>query len=91
MRTITKQQNALIPSYALPYLINADASGLTEQDKTIIDRWVKKYVALSRTEGTDIIISVIGEYEHFSKYPEFGLPGCCVECDILIVAPDEKK
>ena len=49
MRTITKQQNALIPSYALPYLINADASGLTEQDKTIIDRWVKKYVALSRS------------------------------------------
>jgi hypothetical protein len=88
MRTVTKQLNVLMPSYALPYLINGDASGLAEVDKEIIDRWVKKYVALSRTDGTDIIISVVGEYEHFSKYPEFGLPCSITECDILIVTPD---
>jgi hypothetical protein len=85
MKTVTRQQNARIPAYALPYLINGDASGLSEQDKCIIDKWLNGWVTRAEKLGGGLVISPTGEEEHFSHYPEFGLPCGYIECDIIVL------
>lgn len=63
-----------IPDYALSYLVYGDSSGITEEDKAIIDEWV-------RDEGYEII-SPSDEPAYFVPYPPFGLPCDCVECNL---------
>lgn len=86
MKTVTRQQNARIPSYALPYLINGDASGLCEEDKNIIDKWLDAWVIRAEKLGGGLVISPTGQEEEFSHYPEFGLPCGYIECDILVLS-----
>jgi hypothetical protein len=89
MKTYTRQQNALIPSYALSYLVNGDASGLTDEDKNIIDKWLTGWLwRVDEVDNGSLIISPTGEDAHFAHYPEFGLPCDCVECDIIVLAPE---
>jgi hypothetical protein len=85
MKVHTRQQNAKIPSYALPYLINNDSSGLSQDDIGIIDRWLDDWLEASRGVEGYIVISPTGESEHFTRFPEFGLPCMYIECDISIL------
>lgn len=65
-----------IPTWALGYIINGDASALTEEELKMVDRWLKQsgYEIISPTDCN----------ESFSKYPAFGLPCTVVECECLI-------
>lgn len=62
-----------IPEWAAVYFENADASGLTEEDKKLAD----DYVAKIESEGYDLAYD--GENLGFCPNPEFGLADDCVK------------
>jgi len=69
-----------IPTWSLCYLINGDATGLTEDDVNMIDQWVSDWQVqivspLRNEEGN--------AQPYFSHYPLFGLPAEVEDCDIL--------
>ena len=89
MYTHQFQQNARIPSYALSYLINGDASGLPVEDKLRIDKWYQLWQDVAdRVNGT-VVIAPVDDREFYTKYPEFGLPCQCTECDILVLSDNK--
>ena len=69
-----------IPTWSLCYLVNGDASGLTDEELQTIDRWYKDM-------GVQVVSPVMddecGTQHYFSHYPTFGLPAEVVDCDIL--------
>ena len=88
MKTIFERTEK-IPDYALPYLINNDDSGLSAEDKHIIDYWYANY-ATRLQDNQSLVISPIeddnGNIEsHFSWSPAFGLACDVVDCTILIL------
>lgn len=64
-----------IPTWSLCYLVNGDASGLTEEELQTIDRWYKDM-------GVQVISPVMDDecnlQPYFSHYPTFGLPTECL-------------
>lgn len=91
MRTLHKYDHLPIPDYALPYLINGDASGLEEEDKRKADEYMQQYYDLAAKYGGDVIFTTEGDEPeaYFYHRPEFGLPCNVVDCVVLIVAADE--
>lgn len=65
-----------IPEYALSYLINNDGSGISEEDKQIIDDWLSEQDNLSH-------IDVIDEESEFSWNPVFGQPCNTLDCNCI--------
>lgn len=99
MKTIFERDNLKVPTYAIPYLVNGDSSGLNEQDKHVIDLWFNDYQArvqeneslifsvnpevIEQDDGT----SILQEQEpQFTWKPEFGLACDVMICTILIVS-----
>lgn len=64
-----------VPAYALPYLINADASGLDDEEIAAIDEW---YAGLE-VEGLSFTLDCVDSQAapYFSNCPAFGLPAEC--------------
>lgn len=64
-----------VPTYALPYLINADPSGLSDEEIAAIDGW---YAGLA-VEGLSFTLDVVDSEAapYFSSCPAFGLPAEC--------------
>lgn len=61
-----------IPTWALCYLVNADPTGLSEEDIQIIKDWM---------EETKIYGVFPEDYEeYYTNYPAFGLPTAVVDC-----------
>jgi hypothetical protein len=83
-----------MPAYALSYLINADSSGLEDDDKKEIDFFMREFYDEANREGGSIVISPEedehGNIEpHFYWRPAFGLPCDVVDCNIIILVPEE--
>ena len=55
-----------IPCYALSYLVNNDASGITDEDVNEIDSFIER----ENLNGCSIDV---GEYNEFDTCPAFGL------------------
>ncbi len=71
-----------IPTYALPYLVNGDATGLTDEDIETIDK------AVSRN-GIEIVVPIAEDVEagpqpYFSSSPMFGLPAEVEDCIVIM-------
>lgn len=66
-----------IPSWALTYLLYDDCSGITEEDKKVVDEWIDSY-------DTAIIVCPLDDCEeYFTRYPAFGEPCDVIDCDVL--------
>ena len=87
LRVISREN---IPTWALPYLINGDASGLWDDEVKMIDEWIENFphVGFIDFECAD-------ENEFFSAFPAFGKPTTCEEClvfdDSLLVGEYAKR
>ena len=68
-----------IPCWALPYIINADLEGYSDDDIKQINEYLhsNNIVALYPVMDKKGII-----LEYFSIYPEFGLSCNCCDCHI---------
>lgn len=69
-----------IPTWALCYLANSDASGLDAEDKKTVDEWVER----TRNGGRiDVCPPSDGE-PYFTPYPAFGLACDVEDCDVVV-------
>lgn len=62
-----------MPEWALPYLVNGDTDGLTDEDLNAIDEWLDD-------TGFHEIVNVLDGTRGFSSHPAFGLA-----CDTVSV------
>ena len=69
-----------IPTWSLCYLINGDATGLTEEEIRTIDRWMRDWQVQIVSPHMD---EDGNTHPYFSHYPLFGLPTEVEDCDIL--------
>ena len=69
-----------IPTWALNYLVNADAEGLTDEDFALVCAWERKW-------DKPISISASGN-PYFSNSPAFGLPCDVEDCEVLVRRED---
>lgn len=70
-----------VPTWALPYLVSADASGLSDDEVVLVDEWCDRY-------GVQVVCpineSVEGELQpYFSPVCAFGLACDVVDCIVL--------
>lgn len=77
-----------IPTWSLCYLINDDASGLTDEEIRMIDTWLNDWEVQ--------IVSPVADGEgnaqpYFSHCPLFGLPTEVEDCDILFTNDNPTK
>jgi hypothetical protein len=69
-----------IPCYALPMLVNADPSGLEDEDIKQIDDWCDK----NRVQLVCPIEDVEGDMQpYFVSKPAFGLASDVIDCIVL--------
>ena len=85
MVTISEYTELKVPSYALSYLVNADASGLEDEDIKATDNYMRQYYEEAEKAGGHVIFSPSDEEPYFTHTPEFGLPCDVVDCTVLIV------
>ena len=60
-----------VPQWAVPYLVNGDASGLETYDKVLVDEWMGELKA----EGLELLAPIDGSENAFCSSPAFG-PAC---------------
>ena len=78
-----------VPSWALPYIANGDAEGLSEDDISLIEKWENKMLKMGfkpdsfdfvrEDENGDVYIDPEQE-AYFDSFPAFGLPSDCYMC-----------
>lgn len=69
-----------IPTWSLCYLINGDATGLTDEEIHMVDEWERKWQVQAVSPLTD------GDGEmrpYFTRFPLFGLPAEVADCEII--------
>lgn len=77
-----------IPTWSLAYIINGDATALTDDEVQTIDRWMKQWQVQDVSPLTD------GEgntQPYFTHYPLFGLPSEVEDCEILYLNDNPTK
>lgn len=75
-----------IPIYALPALINDDASGLKYEDIENIFRFMQPYFNKAKQSGATIYIDVPEDaQEYFTHSPAFGLACTVIDCTIYLL------
>lgn len=77
-----------IPTWSLCYLINDDATGLTEDEINMIDQWTSDWQVQIVSSFTD---EEGNAQPYFSHYPLFGLPTEVEDCDILYLNDNPSK
>lgn len=83
MKTLSNY-DVSIPSYALSYLVNNDASGIEEHEVKMIDDYMQQYYDEAEKLSAYVIFDVVSEDGHFSSSPELGLACDVYDCKILI-------
>lgn len=71
-----------IPEWAMVYLFNGDAQGLSDEEKQAIDEFEHDYEKISDTGRVAFDCLSIDPF--FSHYPAFGLPSNCYEVEVLV-------
>ena len=67
-----------IPSYAMSYLIDGDASGLEDSDQDEIDNWLSTQFE----EHESLSFTPHGEISEFNSWPAFGPAADCTRCTV---------
>lgn len=75
----------LIPSWALAYLINGDDSGLSDEDRKMVDEWVASWGC-----PIDVCNAEEGSEPFLCSHPEFGLACDVEECDVVMYHRKDK-
>lgn len=81
----TEKSVERIPTYALPYLVYGDPTGLNDEEIMMID-------GVCRRNNIELVVPVNESVEggpepYFSAFPFFGLPAEVEDC-IVIMRPD---
>ena len=77
-----------IPTWALCYLVNNDYSGITEEDKEMVDKFWDKWQKKADQYECNIVLSFpddIDAEKYFSPSPVFGLACDVVDCTLAFL------
>lgn len=81
-----------LPTYALSYLFNGDASGITTEDEKNADAWLSGITErLNRDYPGCSVGLLIDENDEggFQRHPAFGLACDCVTCAVAVFADND--
>lgn len=67
-----------IPNWALPCLIHGDDSGITDEDRAKLGRWIASF------RGEIQSFAVAEDEMHFDPRPEFGSPCNCTPVTVVV-------
>lgn len=68
MKTIAEWNHVKVPTWALSYLINADSSGLKEDEIQAVDKWWKVWTdKCQNMNGHSVIISIETYFEDWME------------------------
>ena len=71
-----------IPVWAMCYLVNGDSTGLTDEDKAIVDEWWND----NKVQTVSPVSEESGEtYPYFSYFPAFGKASDVMDCHIMVM------
>lgn len=78
----TEKSVERIPTYALPYLVNGDRTGLTDEEIRMID-------GVCRRNNIELVVPISESVEggpepYFSAFPFFGLPAEVEDCIVIM-------
>lgn len=71
-----------IPVWAMYYLVNGDYSGITEEDKAIVDEWWERNNVVSVSPASDDEGNC---FPYFSHFPAFGLGSDVIDCSVMVM------
>lgn len=79
---LTSSRMKNIPQWAVPFIVNGDKDGLTDEEILQAEKFMK-----------DTGIVSIGEISepYFASSPEFGMATVCVDMDVLLKEPEKAK
>lgn len=79
---IKDRMTVQIPAWAMPYIFNADCSGIEDEDIKLVDDWFESL----KKEGWGYPEISLVDHDadpSFTYCPEFGLPCDCYECEVV--------
>lgn len=71
-----------IPVWAMCYLVNGDYSGITDEDKAVVDEWWERNNVVSVSPASD---DENNSHPYFSHYPAFGLGSDVIDCAVMVM------
>ena len=77
-----------IPTRSLAYIINGDATALTDDEVLTIDRWMKQWHVQDVSPLTDEEVNALPNFTHNHL---FGLPTEVEDCEILYLNDNPTK
>lgn len=69
-----------IPTWSLCYLVNGDATGLTDEEFALVDKWYQDNRVEIISPHRD---NAGNSYPYFSCAPAFGLSAEVEDCDVI--------
>lgn len=85
MNILSKYTELPIPTWALSYLVNGDASGIDDKEQKQADNYMDQFYREAKEKHGHVIFSCGDGEGSFTHYPEFGLACDCIDCTVLIV------
>ena len=76
-----------VPDWAVCYLVNADPSGLDDQDRQLVDEYVDRLYK----RGLRLVYPIDGTESEFEPYPAFGLACGTVDFTAEILPKERRK
>ena len=64
------------------YLVNEDYSGMTDEDKAIVDEWWERNNVVSVSPASD---DEGNSFPYFSHFPAFGLGSDVIDCTVMVM------
>jgi len=77
-----------VPTWALSYLVNDDCSGITEEDKEMVDKFWNKYQRKADMFHCFVTLNFpedIDNEKYFCSTPSFGLACDVVDCEVIFM------
>jgi hypothetical protein len=84
--------SASVPTYALSYLVNGDASGLDGSDISVIDAWLaecSENLLAAHPGATVDLVTRDGAEGSFTAFPAFGLACDCIPGAVVAMVANE--
>lgn len=81
-----------VPTYALSYLVNGDASGMEDSDIEACDTWAEDCTEMLQAKYPGALIQFLtedGEGDEFNSCPAFGLATSTIQCAFAVWADND--
>ena len=86
METIFKYSKLRVPAYAVNYLEYGEDDSLSEEDKKVIDDYMRVYYEIAQECGGHVILAMESDESYFTWSPDIGSFGGMVYDYTILIA-----